>query len=146
MRLPGDRSRESSASRPEGAQIGLLGIQIMIGSITGDIVGSVFERNRTKSVGFSQFIPSSRFTDDTVLTVAVAKAILKEMPYGEAVRDFAQLYPPAGYGYAFYAWAHSEDERPIKVRATVRLCELAQLVLPSTIWKRSCSRPDEVPK
>jgi ADP-ribosylglycohydrolase len=86
----------------------------MIGSITGDIVGSVFERNRNKSVDFSQFIPSSRCIDDTVPTDAVAKDMLKEIPYGEAIMDFAQRYPHAGAGYSFYAWIHSENNRPNK--------------------------------
>lgn len=84
----------------------------MIGSIAGDIVGSVFERNSIKTTDFPLFIPSSRYTDDTVLSVAVAKAILKEIPYGEAIKDFAQRYPHAGYGYSFYVWAHSEGDRP----------------------------------
>lgn len=84
----------------------------MIGSIAGDIVGSVFERNSIKTIDFPLFIPTSRYTDDTVLSVAVAQAIIKDMPYGETIKDFAQRYPHAGYGYSFYAWAHSEDDRP----------------------------------
>ncbi|MGB3717645.1 MAG: ADP-ribosylglycohydrolase family protein [Candidatus Promineifilaceae bacterium] len=88
----------------------------MIGSITGDIVGSIFERNSIKTADFPLFIPTSRYTDDTVLTVTVAEAIVKKIPYGETIKDFAHRYPHAGYGHAFYAWAHSEDSRPYNSR------------------------------
>jgi ADP-ribosylglycohydrolase len=84
----------------------------MIGSIAGDVVGSVFEWNSIKTADFPLFDSKSRYTDDTVLSVAVAKAILRNIPYGEVIKDFAQRYPHAGYGNSFYAWAHSEDDTP----------------------------------
>ena len=49
----------------------------MLGAIVGDIIGSRFEWNNIKSKDFPLFTKQSRFTDDTVMTVAVAKALLK---------------------------------------------------------------------
>ena len=48
----------------------------MLGAIAGDVIGSVYENLRTKRKDFRLFTPVSTFTDDTVLTVAVADAIL----------------------------------------------------------------------
>jgi hypothetical protein len=45
----------------------------LIGAIAGDIIGSVYEFGRTKSKEFPLFGPDSHFTDDTVLTIAVAE-------------------------------------------------------------------------
>lgn len=49
----------------------------MIGAIAGDIIGSVYERNNIKTKAFELFTSSSFFTDDTVLSVAIADAILQ---------------------------------------------------------------------
>jgi ADP-ribosylglycohydrolase len=77
----------------------------MIGAITGDIVGSIYERRTIKQTNFVLFGPSCRFTDDTVLTVAVADAILSQAPYAEKLREYYDLYPHAGYGGSFRRWA-----------------------------------------
>jgi len=84
----------------------------MIGAIAGDIIGSVFEGHNTKSTKFRLFCPYSRFTDDTVLTVAVAYAILKEADYAASLKMFARKYPNAGYGGTFYGWMLSSDTEP----------------------------------
>ena len=46
----------------------------MFGAIAGDVIGSVYEWNRTKSLDFELFSAATTYTDDSVLTVAVAKA------------------------------------------------------------------------
>ncbi|MFQ5442715.1 MAG: ADP-ribosylglycohydrolase family protein [Thermodesulfobacteriota bacterium] len=84
----------------------------MIGAIAGDIIGSVFEATPIKTTDFALFNKFSAFTDDTVLTVAVASAILKKTGYKEALRDFAKRYPDRGYGMYFYEWAVSEEGTP----------------------------------
>ena len=84
----------------------------MIGAIAGDIIGSVFEQFPIKSVQFPLFSPLSRFTDDTVLTVAIADAILKKIDYAIALKNFGRKYPNAGYGSSFYRWIHSADSKP----------------------------------
>ncbi len=84
----------------------------MIGVIAGDIIGSTHEYIETKTTDFPLFQEASRFTDDTVLTVATAHAILTGVPYGEAYRDFGRRYPAADYGGRFYEWLKSDDPRP----------------------------------
>lgn len=76
----------------------------MLGAIAGDIIGSRFERNGWKQKEFPLFKPSSIFTDDTVLTIAVADALLNEKPYEEALKTWARRYPLAGYGGTFKKW------------------------------------------
>jgi ADP-ribosylglycohydrolase len=84
----------------------------MIGVIAGDVIGSVHEHALMKSTKFPLFHPRSRFTDDTVLTVATAHAILTGTAYDLAYRDFGRQYPDAGYGAAFYGWLFAEQPRP----------------------------------
>ncbi|HRS87632.1 MAG TPA: ADP-ribosylglycohydrolase family protein [Syntrophales bacterium] len=84
----------------------------MIGAIAGDIIGSVYEGRGIKTKDFPLFHPRCRFTDDTVLTVAVADAILGGTPYMESVRRIARRYPRAGYGGSFRQWLHAADPRP----------------------------------
>jgi ADP-ribosylglycohydrolase len=84
----------------------------MIGVIAGDVIGSVHEHTLTKSTDFLLFDPRCRFTDDTVLTVATAYAILTGTPYETAYRDFGREHPHAGYGGFFYQWLHAENPRP----------------------------------
>jgi ADP-ribosylglycohydrolase len=84
----------------------------MIGVIAGDVVGSVYERRPTKSVDCPLFQERSRFTDDTVMTVATARAILEGVPYDRVYRELGQRYPNAGYGGSFYAWLFEEDSQP----------------------------------
>jgi ADP-ribosylglycohydrolase len=84
----------------------------MIGAIAGDIVGSVYEGAPIKTADFPLFVPECRFTDDSVLSVAVASAILKNRPYCDSLRDFGRRYPGAGYGASFYEWLVSPDPGP----------------------------------
>jgi ADP-ribosylglycohydrolase len=84
----------------------------MIGAIAGDVIGSVHERVATKSTEFPLFVGRSRFTDDTVLTVATAHAILTGKSYDVAYREFGRRYPNAGYGGSFYGWLFAEEPRP----------------------------------
>lgn len=84
----------------------------MIGAIAGDIIGSVYEFDPIKTKDFPLFSPFCNFTDDTVLTVAVADAVLTGRSYLEAIREIGRRYPGAGYGGFFYGWLHSEDSRP----------------------------------
>jgi ADP-ribosylglycohydrolase len=65
----------------------------MIGVIAGDVIGSVHEHALTKRTDFALFDPRCRFTDDTVLTVATAYAILNGTPYATAYRDFDESTP-----------------------------------------------------
>lgn len=84
----------------------------MIGAIAGDIIGSVYEHSPIKIKEFQLFHPRSTFTDDTVLSVAVAEAILTGRPYVETVREIGRRYPMAGYGGAFFRWLFAENPQP----------------------------------
>ena len=84
----------------------------MIGAIAGDIIGSVYERHPIKSTDFPLFQPGCRFTDDTVLTVAVAESILTGADLAEKFIEYYRRYPHAGYGGTFRKWAQSKDHRP----------------------------------
>ena len=84
----------------------------MLGAIAGDIIGSRFEHARIKSKDFELFNRQSVFTDDTVLTLAVADSLLHEMPYAEKFREYFHDYPAAGYGGRFRRWARSPQPAP----------------------------------
>lgn len=84
----------------------------MIGAIAGDIIGSVYEPCPIKTKHFDLFDSRCRFTDDSVLTVAVADSILKGRPYAESLREIGRCYPNAGYGGSFIQWLYSDDPRP----------------------------------
>jgi len=87
----------------------------MIGAIAGDIIGSIYEHYPTKSKEFPLFDASCQFTDDTVLTVAVADTLLDDGAggdYAAGFRRYYRLYPDAGYGGAFHIWARSASRGP----------------------------------
>ena len=84
----------------------------MLGAITGDIVGSIYEFDNIRSVEFPLFSDSCRFTDDTVLTVALAEAIMTGERYETLMRTYYHRYPDAGYGGRFHAWAQSRTAGP----------------------------------
>jgi len=84
----------------------------MIGAIAGDIIGSVYEAHPIKTEDFPLFSPGCRFTDDTVMTVATADAILTGKGYAAAYKEWGRLYPHAGYGGMFRQWLRSDDSKP----------------------------------
>jgi ADP-ribosylglycohydrolase len=84
----------------------------MLGSIAGDIIGSVYEHRPIKTTEFPLFQSRSCFTDDTVLTVAIACSILEKTDYAATLRDLGRKYPHAGYGPAFFNWLFSPESRP----------------------------------
>lgn len=84
----------------------------MIGAIAGDIIGSVYEQYPIKTKDFPLFHPQCRFTDDTVLTVAVADAVLYNRPYVQSIREIGRRYPRAGYGGTFIQWLLSNHPQP----------------------------------
>ena len=94
----------------------------MIGAIIGDIVGSPYEfnHNNIKTTKFPLFSNKSYFTDDTVMTLAVAEALMNgyndpEKTEKELVRcmqEYGRRYPDAGYGGAFAHWLTLENPQP----------------------------------
>jgi ADP-ribosylglycohydrolase len=84
----------------------------VIGAIAGDIIGSVYEWNNIKTKQFDLFSPKCFFTDDTVLTVALAESIMTGTDYVSLMRAYYRRYPEASYGLSFRGWAESTDAKP----------------------------------
>lgn len=76
----------------------------LLGAIIGDIIGSRFEWNNHKSTIFNLFTPSNKFTDDTVMTIAIADWLLHGESLVNAMKDWAAKYPNRGYGSKFWQW------------------------------------------
>ncbi|MEI8215911.1 MAG: ADP-ribosylglycohydrolase family protein [Eubacteriales bacterium] len=77
----------------------------MLGAIFGDITGSIYEHSNIKTTDFIFFNEHSRFTDDTVMTIATMDALLGNIGFPEAYRKWYARYPDAGYGSLFKKWA-----------------------------------------
>lgn len=84
----------------------------MLGSIAGDIIGSVYEWNRIKTTEFPLFQSKCDYTDDSVLTIATAHSILNKVPYAQSYKDFSRRYPGRGYGERFQGWIMSDTLEP----------------------------------
>lgn len=84
----------------------------MLGAIAGDIIGSPYEARPIKSKEFPLFQSKSTFTDDSVLTVAIGRAILEGRDYAEVVREVGRRHPRAGYGGWFRRWLGTDDAGP----------------------------------
>lgn len=94
-----------------------------IGGIAGDIIGSVYEwRNATNTLNIEFFKRCSRFTDDTVLTCAVADWLMKSEGkeeresleiLNECLRSYGKAHPYAGYGHMFRDWLSLEEPKPM---------------------------------
>ncbi len=84
----------------------------MLGAIAGDIIGAPYEGRPHKRKDFPLFISASQYTDDTVLTIATADAILNQHNYQEMYQSYGRAYPHAGYGGFFMRWLFSHDPQP----------------------------------
>ena len=89
----------------------------MIGAIIGDVVGSRFEFNNIKTKEFELVTSKSKFTDDTVMTVAVADVLLNGNPNNvddiiDTLKKWGKKYPNAGYGGHFYEWVLGSAREP----------------------------------
>jgi len=84
----------------------------VLGAIAGDIIASVYEWHNIKKTDFPLFDERCTFTDDTILTVAIADAILNKASYGEKLKDYFRLFPGRGYGAHFAKWAAHSSSKP----------------------------------
>lgn len=88
----------------------------IIGAICGDIIGSTRERSELKTKDFELFPPESRVTDDTIMTLAVARWLCQDRNSREVLvnnlQTFGNDYPYAGYGGRFHNWLAQEDPQP----------------------------------
>lgn len=87
----------------------------MMGAIIGDIVGSVYEWNNIKTKEFPLFQDKCFFTDDTVMTIAVAEGLMnggEKDDFIDAMKKYGRMYPDAGYGGRFGNWLFSDSREP----------------------------------
>jgi len=83
-----------------------------LGAIAGDIIGSVYEWHNIKQKDFPLFSEDSDFTDDTVLTIAIADALIHNLDIAGTLQRYALKYPDSGYGGRFAKWIYSPDPQP----------------------------------
>ncbi|MCH8208205.1 MAG: ADP-ribosylglycohydrolase family protein [Nitrospinae bacterium] len=84
----------------------------MLGAIAGDIIGSVYENDNIKTTEFPLFQEACTFTDDSVLTIALADSIISGASYFDKLKEYYRLYPNAGYGFSFIQWAATQTSEP----------------------------------
>ena len=87
----------------------------VIGAVLGDIAGSQFEFNRPENLDYKHcelFTNRCSYTDDTIMTLAVKKAILENADFTKTMREVGQPYPYSGYGGRFYEWMYGENPKP----------------------------------
>ena len=94
----------------------------MYGALLGDMIGAPFEFDRGgKTKEFPLFCRWSQFTDDSVMTIAVAEALMDSMGKTDeevktalvaSMQKWGHIYPDAGYGVRFYGWLAADDPQP----------------------------------
>lgn len=94
----------------------------MYGAILGDMIGAPYEFDKgNKTKEFPMFTEKSHFTDDSVITLAVAEALLDSMGGTEvqikdalvrSMQKWGHRYPNAGYGGMFWHWLRVKDPKP----------------------------------
>ena len=90
---------------------------MMLGALAGDIIGSVYEFCNTKSTDFELFCGGSNFTDDSVMTLAVAKWLLEDEAHTihyliYCMQELGDHHPNAGYGGRFAGWLCEDNPQP----------------------------------
>lgn len=87
----------------------------MLGAIIGDIVGSIYEWNNHRSKEFELFGEMCDFTDDTVMTLAIAEGLMAGgtiSDYSSAMQRLGRAYPGRGYGVRFLEWINMPCPKP----------------------------------
>lgn len=84
----------------------------IIGAIAGDVIGSIYEFHNIRTVDFPSFDEKCDFTDDSVLTIALADCILHHKDFGKNIWEYAKKYPNRGYGGGFMQWIIRGDLKP----------------------------------
>jgi len=85
----------------------------MLGAIFGDMAGSVYGMRNKKTKDFQPLLAkNARFTDDTVLTVAVADALINDRDIVTSLKEWGLRYPRAGYGVRFSKWLFTKQYQP----------------------------------
>ena len=85
---------------------------VLMGAICGDIIGSWYEFCSTKRIDFELFTDQSRFTDDTVCSIAIADALMNGNDFIGKLKYWCRKYPKAGYGGKFNWWFRRDAPQP----------------------------------
>jgi ADP-ribosylglycohydrolase len=86
--------------------------KLILGAISGDVIGSVFEGHNVKTTDFNLFSARTRFTDDSVLTVATMDALLQGGDYAETYQCYGRRHKGRGYGKRFRVWLNEDHPQP----------------------------------
>ena len=108
----------------------------MLGALVGDIVGSIYEFCNTKSMNFELLNSYSNFTDDSVMTLAVAKWLMEDEAHTLnylicCMQELGNRYPNVGYGSRFGVWLEEEAPQPYNSWGN----PLAVIPTPSAAWQ-----------
>ena len=117
--------------------------KMLLGAIAGDVIGSVYEFHSVKSVDFQLFNEYSRFTDDTVMTMAHFDWLLNGGDLSRVMQRYGRRYRHRGYGGMFGKWIWAENPQPYKSYgngSAMRVTECRNYAQPSGRNKRSSSR------
>ncbi|MDL2222032.1 ADP-ribosylglycohydrolase family protein [Parabacteroides sp. OttesenSCG-928-N08] len=85
---------------------------LLLGAVAGDIIGSVYEFNNHRNTDFPLFVKHSEFTDDTVMTVAVAEWLFTQGDLSRILQDYGNRYPSESYGLSFRNWLRAKNPQP----------------------------------
>jgi ADP-ribosylglycohydrolase len=108
------------------------------GGIAGDVIGSRFEAGCSKlTPEFELFHNDCKFTDDTVLIVALAHTWLEEQDWPTTLRAYANKYPHAGYGGNFVKWVRSSLPFPYNSYGNGSACRVAPVAYAAQNWQQA---------
>ena len=85
---------------------------LILGAISGDVIGSAYEWNNVKTINFDIFGRNFDFTDDSVLTFATMDVILNNKDYTGTYQKYARKYPGRSYGGNFARWINTNNPKP----------------------------------
>jgi ADP-ribosylglycohydrolase len=85
---------------------------LLLGAITGDVIGSVYEFHNERSTDITLLQPKTTFSDDSVLTVATMDVLLHGGDYTKTYQAYGQKYPNRGWGSNFHYWIHDKTPKP----------------------------------
>jgi ADP-ribosylglycohydrolase len=88
---------------------------LILGAVSGDIIGSVYEFHNVKRKDFELFTPKTKFTDDSILTVATMEVLLSGGSTDDYIRlyqYYGKKYPNRGWGNRFHYWIYAADPEP----------------------------------
>ncbi len=84
----------------------------IIGAIAGDILGSSYQCKNPKTTSFKLLQPDATYTDDTVLTIAIADSLINKKKFAPTLAEYGKKYPDRGYGKNFSQWIHTQSLLP----------------------------------